>query len=70
MPSDRKEIIHQVIETPNLFLDVVKITLQLGAGCRVAVGVLGANLIDGEIDEIQRIPDLVRHHRGKSPHQC
>ena len=30
LPSDGKKIVHQVIQPPNLFLDVLQIALQFG----------------------------------------
>src|ERR1019366_3342024 len=53
LPSDGKKIIHQLIEPPNYLLDVLEIALQLGPATHIAIEMLGANLIDGKIDEVQ-----------------
>src|SRR5208337_3086243 len=50
-----QHVVHEVIQAADFVLDVGEVPLHYTRRAVVAVKMLGADLIDGEVDEIQRV---------------
>src|SRR5207249_10939066 len=66
LPPRRQETVDQMVGSADSLSDVREVASELARRSFVASGVLGADLVNGQVHEIQGISDLVRDGGGKA----
>src|ERR1051326_6611332 len=66
LPAGGQEFIHQAIEPAYLLLDVSQVALELPRRALICAALLGADLVDAQVDKVERVPDFMRDGSGKS----